>query len=49
MVQNFSAGTYVNYLKHLTQNKPQIWSKQKSSPICAYLVTKQDLNPSFLN
>lgn len=49
MVQKFSAGTYVNYLKHLTQNKPQIWSKQKSSPICAYPVTKQDLNPSFLN
>lgn len=29
MVQKFSAGTYINYLKHLIWNKPQIWSKQK--------------------
>lgn len=29
MVQKFSAEIYINYLKHLTQNKSQIWSKQK--------------------
>lgn len=47
-ILKFSAGTYLNYLKNLTQNKRQILSKQKSPCICAYLSAKQDLNPSFL-
>lgn len=36
----FSAGTFLNYLKNLIQNKRQILSKQKSPCICADLSAK---------
>lgn len=39
----------MNYLKHATQNKPQIWSKQKSPCICVLSIHYSGLNPSFLN
>lgn len=49
MVKKFSAGSFINYLKHATENKLQTWSKQKSSCICIDLFISQGLNSSFLN
>lgn len=47
-ILKFSAGTHLNYLKNLTQNKRQLLNKQKSPCICAYLSAKWDFNPRFL-